>query len=135
MNPLGDGQAWVKSFKIGNDTYYISLVNPNEWVTGTNTIQAYVSKQGSDRTVHYGLAPETFTIDIDPRMPDMGNHTSEGNTSLTKQSDGSYQGTIGLTMTGLWRIHLTVKDSRGTVVAGGDDLSDGYSSLYFDVTI
>ena len=38
-------------------------------------------------------------------------------------------------MTGLWRIHLTVRDSQGNVVAGGDNLSDGFSSLYWDVTI
>jgi hypothetical protein len=38
-------------------------------------------------------------------------------------------------MTGLWRIHLTVRDAQGNVVAGGDDQSDGYSSLYWDVTI
>ena len=71
----------------------------------------------------YQIAEETFTVDIDPRMPDMGNHTSPNNTSLTKQADGSYAGTINLTMTGLWRIHLTVKD--------GEELS----TLYWDVTI
>jgi len=81
------------------------------------------------------VATETFTVDIDPRMPDMGNHTSPNNTSLVKQADGSYLGTINLTMTGLWRIHLTVRDAQGNVVAGGDDQSDGYSSLYWDVTI
>ena len=34
-------------------------------------------------------------------------------------------------MTGLWRIHLTVKDSDGNIVAGGEELS----TLYWDVTI
>ena len=38
-------------------------------------------------------------------------------------------------MTGLWRIHLTVKDADGNIVAGGDDLKDGLSSLYWDVTL
>ena len=51
------------------------------------------------------------------------------------QDDGSYLGNVNLTMTGRWRIHLTVKDINGNVVAGGDDLSDGYSSLYWEVTI
>ena len=68
-------------------------------------------------------------------MPDMGNHTSPDNSPLTRQQGGLYQGTVNLTMTGLWRIHLTVRDSQGSVVAGGDDLSDGYSSLYWDVTL
>ena len=131
VNALPDGQAWIKSFKAGDATYYLSLVNPSEWKTGTNAITAYVSKKSEKATVPYVLAQEQFTIDIDPRMPDMGNHTSPNNTPLVKQADGSYRGTVNLTMTGLWRIHLTVKDINGNVVAGGEKLS----SLYWDVTI
>ena len=131
VNALPDGQAWLKSFKVGDDTYYLSLVNPNEWKTGTNGIRAYVSKKSAKGTTPYTLASDIFTIDIAPRMPDMGNHTSPDNTALVKQTDGSYQGTINLTMTGLWRIHLTVRNADGEVVAGGGELS----SLYWDVTI
>ena len=135
VNALPDGQAWLKSFKVDDNAYYLSLVNPTDWKTGTNEIVAYVSKKNTPATTPYGLANERFIIEIDPRMPDMGNHTSPDNTDLTRQDDGSHRGTINLTMTGLWRIHLTVKDSEGNVVAGGDDLSDGYSSLFWDVTI
>ena len=131
VDALPDGQAWLKSFKVGNDTYYLSVVNPNEWQTGTNTITAYVSKKSEKPTVPYTLAEGQYTIDIDPRMPDMGNHTSPDNKALVRQADGSYVGTINLTMTGLWRIHLTVRDAQGNVVAGGEELS----SLYWDVTI
>lgn len=131
VNALPDGQAWLKSFKVGDATYYLSLVNPLDFKTGSNTITAYVSKKSEKATVPYQIASETFTIDIDPRMPDMGNHTSPDNTSLVKQEDGSYKGNINLTMTGLWRIHLTVKDAQGDVVAGGEE----QSSLYWDVTI
>ena len=131
VNALPDGQAWLKSFKVGDDTYYLSLVNPNEWQTGTNGIRAYVSKKSAKATTPYTLASDIFTIDIDPRLPDMGNHTSPDNTALVKQTDGSYQGTINLTMTGLWRIHLTVRNADGDIVAGGGELS----SLYWDVTI
>ena len=135
VNALPEGQVWLKSFKIGSDTYYLSLVNPIDFKTGTNEIQAYVSKKSEKATNSYRIATETFTVEIDPRMPDMGNHTSPDNTPLTKQSDGSYTGTINLTMTGLWRIHLTVRNAEGTVVAGGDYQSNGYSSLFWDVTI
>ena len=131
VDALPDGQDWLKNFKIGDDTYFLSLVNPSDWKTGKNTIQAYVSKKSNPITTPYALATETFTIEIDPRMPDMGNHTSPNNTSLTKQADGSYSGTINLTMTGLWRIHLTVKDADGNIVAGGEELS----TLYWDVTL
>ena len=132
VNALPDGQAWLKSFKVGDDNYFLSLVNPSDWKTGTNTIKAYISKKSDPITTPYALATETFTVEIDPRMPDMGNHTSPDNTPLVKQKDGSYQGNINLTMTGLWRIHFTVKDAKGNVVAGGEE---GLSSLYWDVTI
>ena len=131
VSALPEGQSWLKSFKAGNDTYYVSLVPPSEWQTGTNEIKAYVSKKSTPATTPYLPASETFTIDIDPRMPDMGNHTSPDNTPLLKQEDGSYKGNINLTMTGLWRIHLTVRDAEGNIVAGGEELS----SLYWDVTI
>ena len=135
VDALPEGQQWLKSFKVGDDTYYLSLVNPTDWQTGKNTITAYVSKKNTPATTPYSLAEQHFTIEIDPRMPDMGNHTSPDNVALTRQAGGSYQGTVNLTMTGRWRIHLTIKDAQGNVVAGGDDLSDGYSSLYWEVTI
>ena len=131
VNALPEGQVWLKSFKVGDDTFFLSLVNPTDWKTGTNTIKAYVSKKSNPITTPYALAAETCTVDIDPRMPDMGNHTSPNNTPLVKQEDGSYQGTINLTMTGLWRIHLKVKDSEGNIVAGGEE----GSTLFWDVTI
>ena len=135
VEPLPDGQKWLQSFKVGDDAYILSLVKPTEWKTGSNPIRAYVSKKSNPITTPYALAAEQFTIDIDPRMPDMGHHGSPDNAPLRPQADGSYAGTVNLTMTGLWRIHLTVRDSQGNVVAGGDNLSDGFSSLYWDVTI
>ena len=43
VGELPEGQQWLKSFKVGDDTYYLSLVNPTDWQTGKNTITAYVS--------------------------------------------------------------------------------------------
>lgn len=130
VEALTEEQNWLKSFKIGSEVYYLSLVNPLDLQVGSNTIKAYVSKRGSDKSQPYALADDTFTIEIYPTMPDMGNHTSPGNVSLTLQDDGSYQGTLNLSMTGTWDIHLHVKDAEGNTVAGGEGLSD----LYWTVT-
>lgn len=136
VNALPEGQEWIKSFKKGDDTYFVSLVNPNSWKTGTNTIKAYISRKNAEAlTSPWAVATEQFTIEAVPTMPDMGNHTSPDNTPWIKQEDDSYSGVLNLTMTGLWRLHLTIKDKDGNIVAGGDDLSDGFSSLYLDVTI
>ena len=131
VNALTQGQTWLKSFKYNDQTYYLSLINPNNFQTGNNIIQAYVSKQGADKKAPYPLAEEQFTIGIYPTMPDMGNHSSPNNEALTLQPDGSYQGKLNLTMTGLWDIHLHIKDADGNTVAGGEDLSD----LFWTITI
>ena len=131
VDALAQGQTWLKSFKYNDTTYYLTLVNPNSYQTGTNTIEAYISKQGTDKKVPYGLSDEKFTIEIYPTMPDMGNHSSPDNKALTLQDDGSYKGQLNLTMTGTWDIHLHIKDADGNTVAGGEGLSD----LYWTVTI
>lgn len=131
VDALAQGQTWLKSFKYNNSTYYLTLVNPNNFQTGINTIEAYISKQGADKKSPYLLSEERFTIEIYPTMPDMGNHTSPNNEPLTLQEDGSYKGKLNLTMTGTWDIHLNVKDAEGNTVAGGEELSD----LYWTVNI
>ena len=45
VSALPEGQVWLKSFKVGDDTFFLSLVNPTDWKTGTNEIRAYVSKK------------------------------------------------------------------------------------------
>lgn len=136
VEALPQGQEWIKSFKVGDETYYFSIVNPLDWATGTNTVQAYISKKNAESPkTAWGLATQKFVVDVVPTMPDMGNHTSPNNSPFEVQADGSYKAVLNLTMTGLWRLHLTVKDASGETLAGGDDLSDGFSSLYIDVTL
>lgn len=126
-----EGQAWIKSFKWNGATYYLTLASPQDLQTGVNTVRAYISKKADDATQPYLPASEEFTVDIYPTMPDMGNHTSPNNEPLTLRNDGSYQGQLNLTMTGVWDIHLHVKDATGNTVAGGEELSE----LYWTISI
>lgn len=131
IEPTPSGQVWMKSFKWKDATYYLTLANPQQLKTGVNSVNAYISKKGDDATLPYLPATETFTIDIYPTMPDMGNHTSPNNEPLTLHDDGSYQGKLNLTMTGVWDIHLNIKDAAGNTVAGGEGLSE----LYWTISI
>ncbi|MBQ7420653.1 MAG: FixH family protein [Prevotella sp.] len=135
VKPLATGHSYVKSFKYNDATYYLSLVNPARFATGVNTIQAYISKQSAEKETPYLEAGEAFTVDIYPTMPDMGNHTSPNNESLTRQSDGSYQGKLNLTMTGTWDIHLAVKAENGQIVAGTESKSGSLSELFWTISI
>ena len=131
IEPTPNEQVWIKSFKWNDVTYYLTLAQPQDLKTGVNPLRAYISKKGDDGTLPYLPASETFTIDIYPTMPDMGNHTSPNNEPLIRQEDGSYKGQLNLTMTGVWDIHLHVKDAAGNTVAGGEELSD----LYWTISI
>lgn len=131
IDPTPGGQVWLKSFKWNDQTYYLVLSNPQDLKTGVNKVSAYVSKKGDDSALPYLPSTEVFTIDIYPTMPDMGNHTSPNNEALQPQDDGSYQGKLNLTMTGVWDIHLHVKDASGKTVAGGEGLSE----LYWTISI
>jgi hypothetical protein len=131
IEPTPNEQVWIKSFKWNDVTYYLTLAQPQDLKTGVNPLRAYISKKGNDGTLPYLPASETFTIDIYPTMPDMGTHTSPNNEPLIRQEDGSYKGQLNLTMTGVWDIHLHVKDAAGNTVAGGEELSD----LYWTISI
>lgn len=131
IDPTPGGQVWLKSFKWNDQTYYLVLSNPQDLKTGVNKVSAYVSKKGDNSALPHLPSTEVFTIDIYPTMPDMGNHTSPNNEALQPQDDGSYQGKLNLTMTGVWDIHLHVKDASGKTVAGGEGLSE----LYWTISI
>ncbi|MCQ2226827.1 MAG: FixH family protein [Bacteroidales bacterium] len=135
VDALADGQKWISQFKVGEEAYHISLVNPTDWKVGTNDISAQVTAVAADKKTPYLPADKKFTIDITPSMPDMGYHSAPEGTPLTPDADGLYNGVVNFTMTGLWRLHLTVRDENGIVVAGGDDTDHGFSSLSLEVTL
>jgi hypothetical protein len=120
-----------KSF-TGSDKskYFLALANPKSPKVGTNEITAYLYKMVDMLTF---IPVENYTIQIDPRMPDMDNHTSPNNTNLTYNA-GIYKGTLNLTMTGYWKINLVVLDSSDAVIKG-ETVTDivTASSIYFEI--
>ncbi|MBL7769628.1 MAG: hypothetical protein JNK20_11655 [Flavipsychrobacter sp.] len=77
---------------------------------------------------------DNYTIQIDPRMPGMGNHGSPNNIHLTQGADKIYRGKLSLTMTGYWKINLQLQNANGTVVKGEPVAGDNESSsLFFEV--
>lgn len=49
-----------------------------------------------------------LTVEITPEMPSMG-HGSPNNVNPVYIENGHYKGKVNFTMTGDWRIHLTLK--------------------------
>jgi len=135
VEPLSGQSEYIKSFKIGDKTYFASLVNPSSLKTGVNSVKAYISEKSEDIKNPYQLSGDVFTIEIVPTMPDMGNHTSPNNEAMLLQDKGYYQGKLNLTMTGRWDIHLVIKDNEGNIVAGAENDDSGYSKLYWQIEI
>ncbi len=109
---LGEDAAQEKLF--------VSLVEPAEWEVGINPFKVTVHKR---ETMMDFPAVEDLTVEIEPEMPTMG-HGSPNNVDPTHDSRGHYRGEVNFTMTGFWRVHLTLK-------RGADMVKD---DIYFDIT-
>lgn len=127
------GRVRYKSFKgADNISYFLALVDPATPEVGTNDITAYLYKKVDMLTFN---PVENYTVEIDPRMPDMDNHTSPDNVNLTYNSGTNlYKGKLNLTMTGYWKINLIVRDASNTVLKG-DSITNTTtaSSIYFEL--
>jgi len=127
------GRVRYKSFKgSDNVNYFLALVDPATPHVGANDITACLYKKVDMLTFN---PVENYTIQLDPRMPDMDNHTSPNNVNLTYNSaSGIYKGKLNLTMTGYWKINLIVRDASNTIQKGDSITSTtGGSSIYFEL--
>ncbi len=115
----------AKMYSFISDTdgskVFVSLVEPMNPEVGENTFEVAVHYKETMMSFPYF---EGLMIEIEPEMPTMG-HGSPGNVNPTYTSMGHYAGVVNYTMTGLWRVHVTVKDENG------DIMND---SNYFDMT-
>ena len=127
------GRVRYKSFKgVDNTSYFLALVDPTTPKVGTNDITAYLYKKVDMLTFN---PVQNYTVEIDPRMPDMDNHTSPSNVNLTYDSStGLYKGKLNLTMTGYWKISLIVRDASNTIQKGESITgTTTASSIYFEL--
>lgn len=113
----------IKSFKdTDSATVYVTLASPTfSPKVGINNFEVLLHKK---QTMMSFPALTDLTVEIDPTMPSMG-HGSPNNVNPVHTEKGHYLGKANFTMTGLWRVALTVK--RGGTVLN--------NTLYFDITL
>jgi len=104
----------------GDDTekYIVSVVRPENWVVGMNDLDILLHRMESMMSF-----PEVTDMDIvlTPWMISMG-HGSTGNISPVHTANGLYSGTVNLSMTGDWRLHLEL--SKNSVLVHSDAFLD-----------
>ena len=123
----------VVSFMGTDDVRYIlALIEPNSPKIAINNLMVGLYKM--ENMMSFPVV-EDYTIELDPRMPGMGNHSSPNNTDLSyNMADNMYHGNLSLTMTGYWVLNLKLLNAENTVLKGEDVTTDNtQSSLYLEL--
>ncbi|WP_020532855.1 FixH family protein [Flexithrix dorotheae] len=110
----------MHSFLAENDEtkLFVSLAMPNKPTVGINDFSIMINKKDGMKFP----AVTDYEIEIEPEMPTM-NHGSPNNVNPVHEGNGMYTGKVNFTMTGLWRIHLKIKQQDAMVK----------EDIYFDV--
>lgn len=111
--------------------YIIALVQPQKPTVAINDLTLGLFSMESMM-----LFPQVtnYQISFDPRMPDMGNHSSPNNENPTiSDADWMYHGKLSLTMTGRWKLNLMVRNQDGHIVKGENVTNTQDSSLFLEV--
>lgn len=105
---------------IDGTVYFVSLIAPTEPTIGVNDLEfAVFYKQDM---MNFPPA-EDLSITIVPEMPSM-DHGSPNNVNPTHTENGHYKGKVNFTMTGWWRVNLTLNNGSGQI----------NNDAYFDIT-
>lgn len=103
---------------IDETKYFISLLEPSNPIVGINDIEFTVHTKKSMMSFP---AVDDVTITIEPEMPSMG-HGSPNNVNPESIGEGHYLGKVNFTMTGWWRINITLK--KGNEIIADDIFVD-----------
>ena len=106
---------------IDETIYFVSLVEPMDPKVGINDCIFCIHYKESMMSFP---AAEDLIMEIEPEMPSM-EHGSPNNVNPVHTENGHYAGKINFTMTGWWRVHLTLKKGEDIVC---DD-------KYMDITL
>lgn len=127
-----DGYRRVNSFMGSDDARYILAMMSIKPKEGVNDFSALLFKM--ENMMSFPVVKD-YKIDVDPRMPGMGNHTSPNNADLIyDDAFKSYKGKLNFTMTGYWKINLKLENSSGETLKGEDVTEENESSsLFFEI--
>lgn len=105
---------------LNQKKYFMSLIEPLSPKVGINDFDITIHEKKSMMSFP---AVNDLTIEIEPEMPSM-DHGSPNNVNPIFLENGHYSGNVNFTMTGWWRVNITIKS--------GDDIIT--ESAYLDIT-
>lgn len=112
--------------------YVLALIEPADPEVKINDMSAGLYKMESMMSFP---VVANYSVQLDPRMPSMGNHGSPNNEDLVYSAlEENYQGKLSLTMTGYWKLNLRLLNENQELVKGElvTEENDS-SSLYLEI--
>jgi hypothetical protein len=110
-NPITSILSVFTSQSADSSKLILSLVQPTAPKVGMNDIEFTIHKKESMMNFP---ANDSYTIEITPEMPSMG-HGSPNNLNPVNTGNGHYKGKVNFTMTGEWKVNITVKKYDTTI--------------------
>jgi hypothetical protein len=96
--------------------YVLALIEPKNPAVKINDITIGLFKM--ENMMSFPVV-ENFKINLDPRMPSMGNHSSPNNQDLVYNAVTKlYDGKLSLTMTGYWKLNLMLRNQSNEILKG-----------------
>lgn len=96
--------------------YILALVEPQKPEVKINDMVVGLYKMESMMSFP---VIENFKINLDPRMPSMGNHSSPNNEDLVYDlTSKMYKGKLSLTMKGYWKLNLILRNQNNEILKG-----------------
>ena len=93
--------------------FFVALIEPSKPDVGINDFEIGIYTK---ETMMSFPASNDLTVHIVPEMPSM-DHGSPENVDPISIGNGRYKGSVNFTMTGLWRVHMTIDDQNLNTVA------------------
>lgn len=109
--------------------YVLALIEPKNPEVKINDITIGLFKM--ENMMSFPVV-ENFKINLDPRMPSMGNHSSPNNQDLVYNAITKlYDGKLSLTMTGYWKLNLMLRNQNNEILKGEPVTETNESSTLF----
>lgn len=109
--------------------YVLALIEPQKPEVKINDITIGLFKMESMMSFP---VVENFKINLDPRMPSMGNHSSPNNQDLVfNPTSKMYDGKLSLTMTGYWKLNLILRNQNNEILKGEAVTEENEASTLF----
>ncbi len=115
-----------------NVKYVLALIEPQ--TPGVKINEMTVGLYKMESMMSFPVV-ENYIINLDPRMPSMGNHTSPNNEDLIYDATSKmYKGKLSLTMTGYWKLNLMLRNQNDDILKGEavTDVNET-SSLFLEI--